>query len=234
MNQVIRLMKRIALSPLFWIITICSSIFFLENSDLSNYFLISDFATNFPSLSLSGQYYRLLTSLFLHTGITHLVSNMFLLIILTWVVSPIISKALYLSLLLLSGVLGNLLADVLIVSLVNSDGNYWSFLTTFGYSHGIVGLSTSITGLYIFALIIFVFKASKNLPQKKFRLSALIFVSFIGILSLILNFIWGQWFTITAYVHFFGGLVGGMLAFIFLYRQHKKLGLKTHDINPLK
>lgn len=223
MKQAIQLMRRIISSPLFWIVLICSSITYIEESSSFNAFLISNFATNVPALVLSGQYYRLLTSLFLHTGISHLISNMILLVVLTWIISPIIGKGLYLIVLFLSGIFGNLLADLFITFLNNSNGNYWEFLTTIGYSYGIVGFSTSITGLFTFTFLTFAFIGTKDVPKRIFRLVALTSVSFIGFLSVILGFIAGQWFTLTAYVHFGGGLVGGILGILYLYFSKRKL-----------
>lgn len=62
-----------------------------------------------PSV-LDGEYYRIVTSMFLHFGFTHLVNNMFMLLLLGHQLEYEIGKVKFVCIYLLSGIGGNLLS----------------------------------------------------------------------------------------------------------------------------
>lgn len=68
------------------------------------------FGANLDVLTLSGQYYRLITSIFLHIGIWHLFCNMYSLYIIGSEVENFFGKIKYLIIFLLSGITGSLMA----------------------------------------------------------------------------------------------------------------------------
>lgn len=68
------------------------------------------FGANLDQLTLNGEYYRLITSIFLHIGIWHLFCNMYSLYIIGKEVESFFGKTKYLIIFLISGISGSLLA----------------------------------------------------------------------------------------------------------------------------
>lgn len=95
------------------IIFICVLVFILMyvlgNGSTDNYTLLL-FGANLDALTKNGDYYRLLTSVFLHIGIMHLLCNMYSLYIIGKEVENVFGKVKYLIIYLLSGIAGSILS----------------------------------------------------------------------------------------------------------------------------
>ena len=95
------------------IIFICVLVFILMyvlgNGSTDNYTLLL-FGANLDALTKNGDYYRLLTSMFLHIGIMHLLCNMYSLYIIGKEVENVFGKVKYLIIYLLSGIAGSILS----------------------------------------------------------------------------------------------------------------------------
>ncbi|MCG4285394.1 rhomboid family intramembrane serine protease [Lacticaseibacillus paracasei] len=209
-------------SPLFWIVIVCFGITYLEFFTSSISFSLTRYCWNSPVEVFSGQYYRLFTALFLHLDIFHLSGNMLFLALLTWIISANITRFQYLMVLLFSGVFGNLLADTFITYLYKLDGHVWSFLTTIGYTYGAIGFSTAIMGLFSFTIIVFLFANARRFTKVKFKSGLLVFAVCSQILYTYQNLSTNPWLSIPSYSHIGGGLIGILLALIFLYRRHQR------------
>lgn len=79
------------------------------NGSLDNKTLV-DFGSNVRELVLNGEYYRLISSLFIHIGIIHLVCNMYCLYVVGSEIESFYGKAKYIIIYLLSGLCGSLLS----------------------------------------------------------------------------------------------------------------------------
>lgn len=95
-------------------------------------YLLNNFGFSVNSF-LSGNYYTIITSMFLHAGLLHLAGNMFALFVLGWAVEKKVKAWQYLLVYFFSGIIGSL-------SL---------FIPIFGYSSDTiaVGASAAISGL---------------------------------------------------------------------------------------
>lgn len=95
------------------IIFICIIVFILMyilgNGSTDNYTLLL-FGANVDSLTKSGDYYRLFTSMFLHIGIIHLLCNMYSLYVIGKEVENVFGKWKYLVIYILSGIAGSILS----------------------------------------------------------------------------------------------------------------------------
>ena len=95
------------------IIFICVLVFILMyvlgNGSTDNYTLLL-FGANSDALTKNGDYYRLLTSMFLHIGIMHLLCNMYSLYIIGKEVENVFGKWKYLVIYILSGIAGSILS----------------------------------------------------------------------------------------------------------------------------
>lgn len=95
------------------IIFICVLVFILMyvlgNGSTDNYTLLL-FGANLDALTKNGDYYRLLTSMFLHIGIMHLLCNMYSLYIIGKEVENVFGKWKYLVIYILSGIAGSILS----------------------------------------------------------------------------------------------------------------------------
>jgi len=106
-------LTRIKNSYLTYIITainvsICILMFFIDKSfDFSVHTLI-EFGAKYNPMIASGQYYRLVTSMFLHSDITHLLFNMYALNILGKNIELVYGKIRFIIIYLLSGIFGGL------------------------------------------------------------------------------------------------------------------------------
>ncbi|RXP54517.1 rhomboid family intramembrane serine protease [Lutibacter sp. HS1-25] len=106
---------------------------------------------NFRPLSIEGEWWRLLTSMFLHIGIFHLLMNMYALAYIGLLLEPYLGKSRFLSAYILSGIAGS------VASL------YWNELTI---SAGASGAIFGMYGLFLAML-------STNLIEKSARKSLL-------------------------------------------------------------
>jgi len=143
----------------------------------------------------NGEWWRLLTSMFLHGGIMHLVLNISGLVIVAIFVEPLIGKKNYFILYILSGLCGSL-------------ASIWWHTNTIS-----VGASGAIFGLYGASLSLALTKA-----YPKFEGGGVLVFSGIYV---VLNLLWGLTGGIDNAAHI-GGLLGGALIGVILYRLDGK------------
>ncbi|MEO7871470.1 MAG: rhomboid family intramembrane serine protease [Bacteroidia bacterium] len=116
----------IAISTIVFLIMVFSGVNFLNPGvhDLIRY------GANFNALVYQGEYFRLITSQFVHVGIIHLVVNMFALYSLGSVLEEQLGKFRFVSVYILSGIAGGLLS-----------ASWHSFIVSTGASGAIMGLA---------------------------------------------------------------------------------------------
>lgn len=139
---------------------------------------------NYKSLTLSGQYWRLFSNVFIHIGIFHVIVNMYALIYIGLLLEPFIGRK-------------NFIISYLVTGLAASVTSLWWH--DFAISAGASGAIFGLYGLYI-ALI------TTNLLEKEFKLkilsSMLFFVAY--------NLLYGLKDGIDNAAHI-GGLVSGLI-----------------------
>ena len=112
-NEAEKIFKRKKPTVTYGIIFICILMFILMyifgNGSEDNYTLLL-FGANLDVLTKGGDYYRLVTSMFLHIGIWHLFVNMYSLYVLGKEVENTLGRRKYLIIYLLSGIAGRILS----------------------------------------------------------------------------------------------------------------------------
>ena len=112
-NEAEKIFKRKKPTVAYGIIFICILMFILMyifgNGSEDNYTLLL-FGANLDVLTKGGDYYRLVTSMFLHIGIWHLFVNMYSLYVLGKEVENTLGRRKYLIIYLLSGIAGSILS----------------------------------------------------------------------------------------------------------------------------
>lgn len=163
-------------------------IFFIVPIVLGQYnYTIEQYCIHGPSIR-AGQYYRLLTGIFLHGGIAHLVFNCYALYVIGCQLESLLGKVKYIIIYLFSGLMGAL------------------FSMTFGGSYASIGASGAIFGL-MGSLVYFGYHYRVFLGNVvKTQIVPLI------VLNLILGFVMSG---IDNFAHI-GGLIGGALITIAL------------------
>ncbi|KXK44208.1 MAG: peptidase [Bacteroidetes bacterium OLB11] len=150
---------------------------------------------NYTVLTRDGEWWRLLTSCFVHIGVLHLLMNMFTFIFISLIIEPLIGKWYYLCIYLLSGIAGS------IASL------WWHDITI---SAGASGAIFGLFGAYLVLLTTHLIEKSK---RKQLLLSATIF--------LILNLGNGMKEGVDNMAHI-GGLLAGMFFYLSYFTSFKK------------
>lgn len=133
-----------------WISLIIIIFFILQVfiSEFTEFFILNDRANN-------GEFWRFLTSIFLHGGISHLVYNLFALIFFGLILESLIGSRRFLWVFFLSGIIANVIAI---------DFYEWS-LGASGAIYGVIGALTIIRPLFV----VFAF----GIPMPLFLASAL-------------------------------------------------------------
>jgi rhomboid protease GluP len=162
-------------------------IFSFKDGDLLSW------GANFKSLIINGEWWRLLTSIFLHGGLMHLFLNMYVLYFVGIFLEPRLSKTKYAVIYLVTGVLAS------ITILWRHDGTLS------------VGASGAIFGLYgvILALLLTKKVILKDF-SKPFLRSTLLYIT----ICLLLQFIGGDNF-----VHIAGLISGFIIGLVFIKRK---------------
>jgi len=160
-----------------------------KGADLLNW------GANFRPLIINGQWWRLLTSTFLHGGLMHIFANMFGLLFVGIFLEPILGKTKYLFVYLITGILASI-------------ASIWWHDATIS-----VGASGAIFGLYGFFLACLLLKIFPPDFGKAFLTSILVFVGF----NLLMGFTGG----IDNAAHI-GGLGSGFIVGLTMSWQLKK------------
>ena len=159
-----------------------------KGSDLLNW------GANFRPLTTEGQWWRLLTSTFLHGGLMHILANMYGLIFVGIFLEPLLGAKKYAFVYLLTGILASV-------------ASIWWYDATVS-----VGASGAIFGLYGFFLASLLLKVFPPDFGKAFLASTLVFVVF----NLLMGFTGG----IDNAAHI-GGLLSGFILGLIMSRQLK-------------
>lgn len=158
-------------------------------SDLLNW------GANFRPYTINGQWWRLLTSVFLHGGLMHVVTNMFAILFIGLFLEPLLGTKKYVFLYLISGVLASL-------------ASVWWYDAIVS-----VGASGAIFGLYGFFLACLLLKIFPPDIRKAFLISVLIFICF--------NLLVGVTGRIDNAAHI-GGLITGFALGLLMSKSIKK------------
>lgn len=160
-----------------------------KGSDLLNW------GANFRPLTTDGQWWRLLTSTFLHGGLMHILANMYGLLFVGIFIESLLGAKKYASVYLLTGILASV-------------ASIWWYDATVS-----VGASGAIFGLYGFFLACLLLKVFPPEFGKAFLASTLVFVGF----NLLMGFTGG----IDNAAHI-GGLLSGFILGLIMSRQLKQ------------
>ena len=143
--------------------------------------------------TISGEWWRLLTSVFLHGGILHLFLNLSGLVMAAIFVEPFLGRKKYFILYILSGICGSL-------------ASIWWYPNTIS-----IGASGAIMGLYGAMLGLFM---TNTIPKDDKKGVFWMIGIYVGI-----NLLWGLSGVIDNAAHI-GGLVSGTLMGLFIYKSH--------------
>jgi rhomboid protease GluP len=170
----------IDLNILIWVAMVCTGVSFLEPDNKS----LLEWGANLRPLTLEGDWWRLITSTFLHAGIFHLLLNMYALLYIGILLEPYLGKTRFAVAYLLTGVMASV-----------SSLAWHSFTVS-------VGASGAIFGMYG----VFLAMLTTNLIEKSKRnaslASILIFVGY--------NLFYGTKAGIDNAAHI-GGLISGLV-----------------------
>ena len=169
-----------------------------KGSDLLNW------GANFRPLTTDGQWWRLLTSTFLHGGLMHILANMYGLLFVGIFLEPLLGAKKYAFVYLLTGILASV-------------ASIWWYDATVS-----VGASGAIFGLYGFFLACLLLKVIPPEFGKAFLASTLVFVGF----NLLMAFTGG----IDNAAHI-GGLLSGFILGLIMSRQLKQQNIKQRMKN---
>lgn len=150
---------------------------------------------NFRPSTTNGEWWRLLTSTFLHGGLMHLIANMYGLLFVGIFLEPLLGRTKYLTAYLLTGILA-------------SCASLWWYDATVS-----VGASGAIFGLYGLFLVLHLTKIFPPSFSKAFFTSTLIFIGY--------NLLMGLTGGIDNAAHI-GGLLSGCVVGLILYPTLKK------------
>jgi len=181
----------IDLNILIFIIMVFSGLGFISfrTADLLSW------GANFKPSTTNGEWWRLLTSIFLHGGLMHLLANMYGLLFVGIFLEPVLGRIKYSIAYLVTGICASL------TSL------WWHDATVS------VGASGAIFGLYGVFLVLLLTKVFPKEVSKAFLASTLIFVGY----NLLMGFTGG----IDNAAHI-GGLISGSVIGLILYPQLKR------------
>lgn len=160
-------------------------------------FLLNHGGLYLPSVMIEGQWYRLLTSMFLHSGFLHILNNMFILYFTGEILELAIGKIKYSAIYLISGIGGGLLS----LFVAYQSQNYVVSVGASGAIFGVIGA--------LLWLVIAHRGKYKELTSSR-MLIMIVLILFIGFTSTQIDN-WGH----------IGGLVSGFLTSVLLYHRKK-------------
>ncbi len=161
-------------------------------------FMLDHGAMYVPAVLVSGEVYRLFTSMFLHFGFEHLMNNMLMLAVIGWNLEQEIGKIQFLIIYLLSGLCGNVLSA------------YFDILSeNYAVSAGASGAVFGIMGAILYV-------ALRNRGH----------VGDISGRGILLIILWSLYYGFTSenvdnYAHI-GGLITGFILAVLLYWKRKR------------
>lgn len=177
---------------------------FLGGSD--NISVLIRMGANVSDLVKKGEYYRMLSSVFLHAGYLHVFFNTYVLYVLGGFFNKILGQSRFLCIFFFSGFTGSL-ASILL-----------------GKSHISVGASGAIWGLFGASLVLALFKTS-YLPEairlRLRRLTAINLIINLGVSFLPMVDFWA---------HIGGGLGGFLISLFIVFEPHNALLLNIKNI----
>lgn len=174
----------------------------IAGSSLNNGFMVEKGALYAPLVLEYGQYYRLLTSTFMHFGINHLLNNMLVLFVLGDNLERALGRVKYLIFYLLSGIGAN------IVSLIFYSGERGYYIVSAGASGAVFG----VVGGLVYAVA--VNKGRLEDLSSNQLIVLILFTLYHGFTNAGVNN--------AAHI---GGLIVGVLLGIILYRKPKRRDL---------
>jgi membrane associated rhomboid family serine protease len=154
-----------------------------------------NWGANYRPETTDGQWWRLLTNIFMHGGLMHILANMYGLLFVGIFLEPLLGKTKYLLIYLTTGIIASVTS-------------IWWYEATVS-----VGASGAIFGLYGFFLATLLFKVFPPDFGKAFLVSTLVFVGF--------NLIMGLAGGIDNAAHI-GGLISGFLIGLVMSKQLKQ------------
>jgi len=186
----------IYLNIIYWIIMVVNGVHFMEPDNEGLLY----WGANFRPFTLNGEYWRLISSCFIHIGLIHLLMNMYALIYIGLLLEPHLGKAKFLFAYLLAGIAG-------------STASLWwnSYVLSAGASGAIFGMY----GIFLALL-------TTNLIEKKQRKELL---TSIGIF-VVYNLAFGLTGNIDNAAHIGGLLSGILIGYLFYPAIHKPKSLK--------
>ncbi len=153
-----------------------------------------NWGANYKPSTTDGQWWRLLTNIFMHGGLIHVVANMSGLLFIGIILEPLLGKTKYLLLYLATGIVASL-------------ASIWWYDATVS-----VGASGAIFGLYGFFLALLLLKVFPPEFGYTFLTSTLIFIGF--------NLLMGLMGSIDNAAHI-GGLISGFIFGLMMAKQFK-------------
>ena len=163
---------------------------------------------NFKPVTTSGQWWRLLTSTFLHGGLVHLLANMYGLLFVGIFLEPKLGKTKYAIIYLATGIIASFASLYLHDATVS------------------IGASGAIFGLYGVFLALLLTKVFPKDFSKAFLTSTLIFIGY----NLLMGFA-GAGIDNAAHI---GGLVSGFIIGLILYPQLKRQPEDEQILEPIQ
>jgi rhomboid protease GluP len=154
-----------------------------------------NWGANYKPLTANGQWWRLLTSTFLHGGLMHILANLYGLLFVGIFLEPVLGRWKFLFVYLATGILASI-------------ASIWWYDATIS-----VGASGAIFGLYGFFLACLLMKVFSPGMQKAFLVSTIVFVGF----NLLMGFTGG----IDNAAHI-GGLISGFILGLVMSNQLKQ------------
>lgn len=182
----------IALNVLMFVLTVLMSNNLLEGLLSTDQNVLILLGANYNKFVLQGEYYRLLTNMFLHGGLLHIALNMYALYSIGPLVERIYGRIRYAVIYFISGIIASVFSTI--------------------FSQGVsVGASGAIFGL-LGTTLVFAIKMRENIGRGFLRNIASVII-----INLFIGFSLPN---IDNYAHL-GGLIGGTIAAILLYKIRK-------------